>query len=87
MSATSAVGSSSEPRYERIRVRRIAGALGAEIDGVDLVGDLDAGLVAEIRRAFLANGVIFFRDQALSPARFLEFAGRFGEVIEYPFAA
>lgn len=85
MSATRAVESSSEPRYERIRVRRIAGALGAEIDGVDLVGDLDAGLVAEIRRAFLANGVIFFRDQALSPARFLEFSGLFGEVIEYPF--
>ena len=29
--------------------------------------------------------VLFFRDQDLSPARFLAFARRFGEPIEYPF--
>ena len=63
----------------------IAGALGAEIAGVDLSGDLDDGAVAAIRRAWLDNLVIFFRGQELAPERFLAFARRFGEVIEYPF--
>ena len=68
-----------------IAVHPIAGALGAEISGVDLSSDLDDGTIAAIRRAWLEHLVIFFRDQDLPPARFLAFARRFGEVIEYPF--
>jgi taurine dioxygenase len=63
----------------------VAGALGAEISGVDLSGPLDEATVAAIRRAWLEHGVIFFRDQELPPAAFLAFARRFGEPIEYPF--
>jgi len=66
-------------------VRPIAGALGAEISGVDLSKDLSDAAVAAIRRAWLEHLVIFFRDQDLPPARFLAFARRFGEPIEYPF--
>jgi len=69
----------------RIEVRRIAGGIGAEISGVDLARDLDEETVADIRRAWLEHCVVFFRDQDLPPARFLAFARRFGEVIEYPF--
>ena len=68
-----------------IEVRRIAGAIGAEISGVDLNQDLDDETVADIRKVWLAHCVIFFRDQELPPARFLSFAKRFGAVIEYPF--
>ena len=68
-----------------MRVEPIAGALGAEISGVDLAKDLSATVVAEIRRAWLEHLVIFFREQDLPPARFLAFAKRFGEPIEYPF--
>ena len=68
-----------------LTVRRIAGALGAEISGVDLSKDLSDETVADIRRAWLEHLVIFFRDQDLPPARFLAFARRFGEPIEYPF--
>jgi taurine dioxygenase len=69
----------------RIEVRRIAGGIGAEISGVDLGRDLDEETVADIRRAWLEHSVVFFRDQGLPPARFLTFARRFGQVIEYPF--
>ncbi|HJZ45087.1 MAG TPA: TauD/TfdA family dioxygenase [Hyphomicrobiaceae bacterium] len=69
----------------RIDVRPIAGAIGAEISGVDLGKELDEDTVAAIRRAWLDHCVIFFRDQDLPPARFLTFARRFGKVIEYPF--
>jgi taurine dioxygenase len=68
-----------------IGVHPIAGALGAEISGVDLSVDLDDETVATLRAAWLEHLVLFFRDQDLPPARFLAFARRFGEVIEYPF--
>jgi taurine dioxygenase len=68
-----------------LQIRPIAGALGAEISGVDLSEDLDDGVIAEIRRAWLDHLVIFFRGQELRPERLLAFARRFGEVVEYPF--
>jgi taurine dioxygenase len=61
------------------------GALGAEISGVNVSGDLSADVIATIRQAWLDHLVIFFRDLDLPPAQFLAFAGRFGRVIEYPF--
>ncbi len=70
---------------QSLKVEPIAGALGAEITGVDLSKDLSDDTVAEIRRAWLEHQVVFFRDQDLPPARFLAFAQRFGEPIEYPF--
>jgi taurine dioxygenase len=68
-----------------IRAEPIAGALGAEIHGVDLAKDLDDETVAAIRRVWLEHLVVFFRDQALTPRQFLDFGRRFGEPIEYPF--
>jgi len=65
-------------------IRPISGALGAEIHGLDLAGALAAGEVAAIRRALLDHLVIFFREQDLPPERFLAFARRFGEPMEYP---
>jgi taurine dioxygenase len=66
-------------------VRRIAGAIGAEIHGVDLSQELDGDTVAAIRRVWLEHLVVFFRDQHLPPDRFLALARRFGEPVEYPF--
>jgi taurine dioxygenase len=70
---------------QSLEIHPIAGALGAEITGVDLSKDLSDATGAAIRRAWLEHLVVFFRDQELPPARFLAFAKRFGEPIEYPF--
>ncbi|MFY9315369.1 MAG: TauD/TfdA family dioxygenase [Burkholderiales bacterium] len=67
-----------------IRARRIAGALGAELSGVDLSRPLAPETAAELRRLWLEHLVVFFRDQALTPAQFMAFAQQFGEPIEYP---
>jgi taurine dioxygenase len=67
-----------------MEVRKIAGALGAEVRGVDLAQPLSGDQVAEIRRAWLDHRVIFFRDQNLRPQQFLAFAERFGSSIPYP---
>jgi taurine dioxygenase len=65
-----------------LEIRRIAGALGAELLGVDLSREFPE---EEIRKAFLEHQVIFFRDQQLTPAQFMAFARRMGQPIEYPF--
>src|ERR671918_2710965 len=65
-----------------MEVRRIAGALGAEIRGVDLSKSFDE---KAIRRTFLEHQVIFFRGQKLDPAQFMAFARSMGKPIEYPF--
>jgi taurine dioxygenase len=70
---------------QSITVRPIAGALGAEISGVDLSGPLDDDTVAALRSAWLEHLVVFFHDQHLGPEALLTLARRFGEVIEYPF--
>ncbi len=72
-------------RNPLLKVRPIAGALGAEIADVDLAGELSDAIVGAIRQALLQHLVIFFRDQDLPPARFLAFARRLGTPIEYPF--
>ncbi len=71
--------------YRTIEVRRIAGALGAEIAGLDLAQPLSDEQAAELRAAWLEHLVIFFRNQPLSPPQFMAFARRIGKPIEYPF--
>jgi taurine dioxygenase len=68
-----------------ITVLPIAGALGAEISGVDLSTELVDETVAEIRSAWLEHLVVFFRGQVLGPEDFLALARRLGEPVEYPF--
>lgn len=66
--------------YQTIEVRPIAGALGAEIHGVDLAQSPSQEQFAEIQRAFHDHGVIFFRGQHLTPEEHLAFAERWGAI-------
>jgi taurine dioxygenase len=68
----------------KIKATRIAGALGAEISGIDLSRPLDAENVETMRKLLLDHLVIFFRDQDLTPDRFMAFAEAFGTPVEYP---
>src|SRR5690349_15274952 len=52
--------------YTHIEVRPMAGALGAEIHGVDIARALDDATFAEIERAFHDRLVLFFHDQRLT---------------------
>lgn len=71
--------------YRRVAVAPLAGALGAEISGVDLRRPLDDATVAEIRRALIEHLVVFFRDQPLAPAELVSFGRRFGELVIHPY--
>jgi taurine dioxygenase len=70
------------PSTERLslRIEPLAPALGAEISGVDLTKPLPAGIVEAIKQAFVDYGVIFFRDQHLTPEQHIDFARHFGPI-------
>lgn len=70
--------------YSHIEVRPLAGALGAEIFGVDLRRELTPEVIAQIRRAHLEYLVIFFRDQHISDDELARFGRCFGELAPLP---
>jgi taurine dioxygenase len=71
-------------RNRHIDVSPIAGALGAEISGVDVAKDLDDAVIGEIRQALLDHGVIFFRDQTFDREQHKAFTRRFGKIFIHP---
>jgi taurine dioxygenase len=72
--------------YETITVKPLAGALGAEIAGVDLRRPLSNQQRSEIHHAFLGHCVIYIRDQEVSGDDLLRCARYFAEPAFYPFA-
>jgi len=67
-----------------VEYKRISGALGAEVSGVNLAKPLSKPDLAELRKLWLEHLVLFFRDQPLTPAQFMAFAEQLGEPVEYP---
>ena len=55
------------------------GAIGAEIHDVDL-NDLSEATLAELRIAYAQYGVLFFRDQQLTPEAHIELAQHWGKI-------
>jgi taurine dioxygenase len=70
--------------YREINVTPLAGALGAQVGGVDL-GEVDDATFAEIHRAWLEHQVLFFRDQDLMPEQHKAFGARFGALQIHPY--
>lgn len=70
---------------QTLTIRRVAGALGAELSGVDLSQDLPDETIAAIRQALVEHQVIFFRDQKLTPAEQVAFGARFGPPNIHPY--
>ena len=84
MSAVLSHAPTHADEYRRISVSPIAGALGAEISGVDLSRPIDGATFAEIRRAWNENLVIFFRGQSLDDDALVAFGRRFAPLFRHP---
>lgn len=67
-----------------LEIRPLAGALGAEIYGLDLSSDLDGDGFLRVRKLLNEYQVIFFRDQTISPADMKALALSFGPVQTHP---
>jgi taurine dioxygenase len=61
-----------------IAIRRLSGALGARVDGVDLAVGRDESIAA-IKSALTRHKVLVLPDQQLSPEDLLAFGRKFGE--------
>jgi taurine dioxygenase len=69
-----------------LRVTPLTPTVGAEVAGIDLARPLARAQVDAIEAALLAHGVLFFRNQDITPAQQLAFARQMGPVSIPPFA-
>ena len=67
----------------QVTIKPIAGALGAEISGIDL-RELNAETTALISDALIKHQVIFFRDQPLEPEHLIAVGRLFGPLKAHP---
>ena len=69
-----------------MEIRQLAGALGAEVLGLDLTDGISDADFASVRNALHESGVICIRGQgAMTPEDQLDFAARWGEISIHPY--
>lgn len=71
---------SSYTDHHSFSVRRLSGALGAEITNVDLSRDLTADTANGIKTALAEHSVLMFPNQTLEPDDLITLAEHFGEL-------
>ena len=57
-----------------------SGKVGVEVHGIDLSKGVSGSDFKKMKEAFIKNGLIFFRDQNLSPEQHINFAQQWGEI-------
>lgn len=71
--------------YQSFEVHPVAGALGAELHGLDLSKPFGEHTLKEVNQALLEYLVLFFKEQSLTPDQFKSFVLNFGEIKNHPF--
>ncbi|MBA2964369.1 MULTISPECIES: TauD/TfdA dioxygenase family protein [Ramlibacter] len=69
---------SATATLQRLEIRPLSNALGAEVLGLDLTRPLPDEDFRRIHRAHLDHHVLVFRDQRITPAQQIAFSRRFG---------
>jgi len=67
-----------------IEVQRLAPALGAVIEGLDLAEEIAPATVDRLSELLVEHQVLFFRNQQISPQAQARFAARFGTLHVHP---
>jgi taurine dioxygenase len=67
-----------------MNVKRVAGAIGAELQAINLADGIDGELAATLRRLLNEHEVLFLRDQAISAADQKALAEVFGPLQTHP---
>src|SRR3972149_6724013 len=70
-----------------LEIQPLTSVVGAAISGIDLRRPLPADTVRAIRQGLLDYGVVFFRDQPLTPEQMHAFVAKFGTPIPEPTAS
>ena len=69
---------------QTLDIRPCDAPLGAEIAGIDLSQEMDNETFATIAQAYAEYGVIFFREQTITPEQHIAFTCRFGGIDPAP---
>ena len=67
-------------QYKTITVTPLGHFVGAEVSGVDIAEGLSEQQFLEVRQAFVTHGVIFIRNQNITPDQHISFSERWGEI-------
>ena len=68
----------------RLNIKSLSGWIGAEIHGIDLTKPITHELYIQLRECLVEYEVIFFRDQAITPAQQHALASMFGPLQSHP---
>lgn len=68
----------------RLNIKPLSGCIGAEIHGIDLTKPITHELYIQLRECLVEYEVIFFRDQAITPAQQHALASMFGPLQSHP---
>ncbi|USD23481.1 TauD/TfdA family dioxygenase [Microbulbifer variabilis] len=63
-----------------MHISQFSTGCGALVEGIQLA-NLSSNELSDLRQAFADHGVLFFRNQSLSPEEHLTFARRWGEIV------
>ncbi len=68
----------------RLNIKPLSGCIGAEIHSIDLTKPITHELYIQLRECLVEYEVIFFRDQAITPAQQYALASMFGPLQSHP---
>ena len=63
---------------QKMNIRRLSSACGAEVSGLDVTQPLAAAEVKELHRALGENGILLFRNVDITPEEHIAFSRHFG---------
>lgn len=66
-----------------ITVKRLSYGIGAEILGADLTRPMGEDTIAQIRKAWIDNGIALIRGQDITPEQHIAFSARFGKLDDH----
>lgn len=79
------LSSSIDTSIGDLRIRRVAGHIGGEVQDIKLGGDLHEDVIEQLNAALVKHKVLFFRGQAqLDDAQHQAFGARFGRTVAHP---
>ncbi|MBB5403704.1 alpha-ketoglutarate-dependent taurine dioxygenase [Paraburkholderia youngii] len=82
---SSSAQSNLDTSFENLRIRRVAGLIGGEVQDFKLSPALDESVIDTLHRALVKYKVLFFRDQGhLDDVSHQAFGARFGETVAHP---
>ncbi|BEP59886.1 TauD/TfdA family dioxygenase [Variovorax sp. V213] len=80
-----ALTSSSDTSFGDLRIRRVAGHIGGEVQNLKLSADLPREVIEQLNAALVKHKVLFFRGQDhLDDAAHQAFGARFGRTVAHP---